>query len=60
MDLAGVSEQDIELIAEPRRILIRGHRRTRELAAQFGRERGSFEFQMLYGVRPDPEEQLVQ
>lgn len=33
--------------------------RTKELAAKAGLDRGSFEFQMLYGVRPDLQERLV-
>ena len=33
--------------------------RTKELATQAGRDRQTFEFQMLYGVRPDLQDQLV-
>jgi proline dehydrogenase len=33
--------------------------RTKELAAKAGLDRRSFEFQMLYGVRPDLQERLV-
>jgi HSP20 family protein len=50
LDLAGVSEQDIELIAEPRRLLIRGTRQPLDTHADLGPALQVFALEIDQGV----------